>query len=488
MESLIFENQLFSAQQKLQLLEQESQLKQTELERVEATRNWIALLLMAIFIISWLIVRKVQQQNRIKLEIKTRKEVEQSQQRLNLALWGSGDTLWDWDLINGEIKRENLPAHSRFSEAASGLDVNSLKEFVHPDDYNLLNDALNTHIEGKTPFFEASYRVLNNQGEWRWLLDRGKVVEFDDDTGKAVRITGTQRDITTLKQQEVALKELNNELEQRVLERTTELATMNQKLIHTIEKLEVAQEYIIEAEKHAALGSMVAGLAHEINTPLGTAITAVSHLKMQTLSTESQFKSKTLSSQGFETFLNDVNNSSQLIESGVGKAGELVERFKLLAGKNSAQKPEDININNLLTESFKVALNTLQISPENAKLTLQGKASLHSFPATIAQVFNILIENALIHADVPFIEINCVIETEAQQLQLKFYDNGKSIEQGAEKRIFEPFYTTKRHRGHSSLGLHIAYNNITQDLKGSIECFNVSEGGLGYRIKLPMLD
>ena len=71
MESLIFENQLFSAQQKLQLLEQESQLKQTELERVEATRNWIAQLLMAIFIISWLIVRKVQQQHRIKLEIKT---------------------------------------------------------------------------------------------------------------------------------------------------------------------------------------------------------------------------------------------------------------------------------------------------------------------------------------------------------------------------------------------------------------------------------
>lgn len=99
------------------------------------------------------------------------------------------------------------------------------------------------------------------------VVRQGKVVEFDDDTGKAVRITGTQRDITTLKQQEVALKELNNELEQRVLERTTELATMNQKLLHTIEKLEVAQEYIIEAEKHAALGCMVAGLAHEINTP-----------------------------------------------------------------------------------------------------------------------------------------------------------------------------------------------------------------------------
>lgn len=166
MESLIFENQLFSAQQKLQLLEQESQLKQTELERVEATRNWIAQLLMAIFIISWLIVRKVQQQHRIKLEIKTRKEVEQSQQRLNLALWGSGDTLWDWDLINGEIKRENLPAHSRFSEAASGLDVNSLKEFVHPDDYNLLNNALNTHIEGKSLFLKQviAYSTIKGSG------------------------------------------------------------------------------------------------------------------------------------------------------------------------------------------------------------------------------------------------------------------------------------------------------------------------------------
>ncbi|WP_372771067.1 tetratricopeptide repeat protein [Pseudoalteromonas sp.] len=485
LESLIVENQLFSAQQKLKLAQQESKIKQAELESVETTRNWVALLLFSTFIISWLIYRKVQQHNRMQLEIKARKELELSERRLNLALWGSGDTLWDWDLTTGEIKRENLPRHSRFSETATGLDASSLKEFVHPDDYQFLNQALAEHINNKTPFFEASYRVLNNQGEWCWLLDRGKVVEFDETTGKGLRITGTQRDITKLKQQEVALKELNSELELRVLERTTELATMNQQLMHTIEKLEVAQEYIIEAEKHAALGSMVAGLAHEINTPLGTAITAVSHLKMQTLSTESQFKSKTLSSHDFESFLSDVNNSSQLIESGVGKAGELVERFKLLAGKNSAQRPENININHLLTESFKVALNTLQINNEKAQLVLHGEALLYSYPATLAQVFNILIENALLHADVALVKITCEIEGENQQLTLDFFDNGKSIEKGEEKRIFEPFYTTKRHRGHSGLGLHIAYNNITQDLNGSIECYQHPQGGLGYIIKLP---
>lgn len=487
LESLIVENQLFNAQQKLKIAQQEGKLKQAELERVETHRNWSAFTLVVIFVISWLIYRKVQQHNRIKMEVQAREALEESERRLNLALWGSGDTLWDWDLIHGEITRDNLPAQSRLAERALGLNTEVLKDYVHPDDYLSLTQAFDAHINKKTPFFEANYRVLDKQGEWRWLLDRGKVVETDE-SGKALRITGTQRDITKLKQQEVALLELNSELEQRVAQRTTELATMNQQLMHTIEKLEVAQEYIIEAEKHAALGSMVAGLAHEINTPLGTAITAVSHLKMQTVTTESQFKSKTLSSQAFENFLNDVNNSSELIESGVGKAGELVERFKLLAGKNSAQKPTVINLATLLLESFKVALNTLQRDPETANLTISGDVELVSFAATLAQVFNILVENALLHADVPYVQITCELSEAGSGVEINFYDNGKNIEVGDEKRIFEPFYTRKRQRGYAGLGLHIAYNNVTQDLNGSIECYRDASKGLGYKIKLPSIE
>ncbi|KPV96301.1 C4-dicarboxylate transport sensor protein DctB [Pseudoalteromonas sp. P1-9] len=487
LESLIVENQLFHAQQKLKLAQQEGKLKQAELERVETHRNWSAFTLVVIFIISWLIYRKVQQHNRIKMEVQAREALEESERRLNLALWGSGDTLWDWDLSHGEITRNNLPVESRLAERTLGLNTEALKDYVHPDDYLSLSQAFDAHINKKTPFFEANYRVLDKQGEWRWLLDRGKVVDTDEH-GKALRITGTQRDITKLKQQEVALLELNSELEQRVAQRTTELATMNQQLMHTIEKLEVAQEYIIEAEKHAALGSMVAGLAHEINTPLGTAITAVSHLKMQTVTTESQFKSKTLSSQAFESFLNDVNNSSELIESGVGKAGELVERFKLLAGKNSEQKPTVINLSTLLLESFKVALNTLQRDPETANLTISGDVELVSFAATLAQVFNIIVENALLHADVPYVEITCELSKVGSGVEINFYDNGKNIEVGDEKRIFEPFYTRKRQCGYAGLGLHIAYNNVTQDLNGSIECYRDASKGLGYKIKLPSIE
>ena len=483
LESLIVEGQLFNSQQKLKLAQQDAQLKEAELARLTAKRNWLIFTLIIAFIIIWLFYLKRQHKVHAELEKAARKEIAESEQQLNLALWGSGDILWDWNLQNGSIKRQNLPVDSRFDSQTKGNSIECVKDMVHPDDFANLESAFKQHIINETPYFEASYRILNKHGEWRWLLDRGKAVDRDEN-GIATRIAGTQRDISALKKNEVALQTLNNELEERVMERTFELNKTNSELMFTIEKLEIAQEYLIEAEKHAALGGMVAGLAHEINTPLGTAITAVSHLKSTTSNTESQFKSKTLSSKGFETFIDEVHSSSSLIESGVGKAGELVARFKLLASTKESQSIDIFKIRELIEHSFKIVQNTLEVSTA-CQLKVIGDAALTSYKATFAQVLTILIENTLIHADSESLVITCKINQTPQGVELEYTDNGKGIEQGMEKRIFEPFYTSLRTQGHSGLGLHIAYNNITQDLGGSIALESGIKQGLGFLIKIP---
>ena len=147
---------------------------------------------------------------------------------------------------------------------------------MHPKDCVALEEKLRECVDGKSEVYELSIRVKDHQGEWLWVLDRGKVVDRDDN-GRATRIAGALKDIADLKAHQQALQSLNEQLEIKVAMRTDELYKKNQKLERAMFELKQTQEELIESEKMASLGAVVAGVAHEINTPLGIAITAVSH-------------------------------------------------------------------------------------------------------------------------------------------------------------------------------------------------------------------
>ena len=238
--------------------------------------------------------------------------------------------------------------------------------------------------------------MLDKQGEWRWLLDRGKVVETDE-SGKALRITGTQRDITKLKQQEVALLELNSELEQRVAQRTTELATMNQQLMHTIEKLEVAQEYIIEAEKHAALGSMVAGLAHEINTPVGVAVTAASLIKERNEEIMKDFEANTLARNQLLDYLTATDQSMDLLNSNLYRASNLISDFKEVAVLKEDERRKVFDLCTEIQNTFS------SIQPESEKNRFQinidcpSEIKVYQDPEVLARILINLYTNSIKH-------------------------------------------------------------------------------------------
>ncbi|HSC09984.1 MAG TPA: two-component regulator propeller domain-containing protein, partial [Rhodanobacteraceae bacterium] len=141
-----------------------------------------------------------------------------SAERLKLALWGSGSELWDVDLRDGRMVRENLLPHLAANTEAADQTIAAYTPFVHPDDIAGFNAALRDHLQGRAATFECSYRTLDVRHEWTWILTRGRAQR--DANGRAVRISGTTHDIAELKRAEEALRALNEELESRVESRT----------------------------------------------------------------------------------------------------------------------------------------------------------------------------------------------------------------------------------------------------------------------------
>lgn len=151
------------------------------------------LLTLAIVILIW--------RRKLNYEIKVRETIRQSEERLKFALWGSGDEHWDWDLQTNVIYRSNQSGMLAFPENTKQEDINNLRQYVHPKDFPRLSKAWEAHITGKTPYFEATYRVKGKRRDWVSVLDRGKIMARDEH-GKPARISGTIKDITRLKETE----------------------------------------------------------------------------------------------------------------------------------------------------------------------------------------------------------------------------------------------------------------------------------------------
>ncbi|MEO5559876.1 MAG: two-component regulator propeller domain-containing protein, partial [Dokdonella sp.] len=238
--------------------------------------------------------------------------VRQSEERLKLALWGSGAELWDIDLSSGVLRRDNQLDHLAVSHEMLEQTVHGYRPFVHPDDAAGFDRAWSDHVQGRKPVFEASYRTPNRSQDWVWILTRGRVVQHDAN-GRALRMTGTNTDINALKQALGALRVLNEQLESRVEQRTEALQGANIELRKTLERLTLAQRQLLEAEKLASLGGMVAGIAHEINTPLGIGVTAASHLQEEARRMSRLIDEGALNRADLDRFQRMASESSDMI-------------------------------------------------------------------------------------------------------------------------------------------------------------------------------
>lgn len=277
------------------------------------------------------------------------------------------------------------------------------------------------------------------------------------------------------------LEELNKTLEQRVSDRTQELELSMKTLVKT-------QEQLIQSEKMAALGGLVVGVAHEINTPVGVGITATSYLNKETIDIMELYKDNKMKKLDLEKYLDICRDSSDMILSNLKRAAELITSFKKVAVDQSSEDKRSFNVKKYISDIL------ISLSPEirktKHKITLNCPEELEliSYPGAISQVVTNLVMNSLIHAynDGDEGKINFDIENYGGKIVFIYSDDGKGIEKNSLSKIFDPFFTTKRNEGGTGLGLNVVYNIITQRFGGTITCESEISKGTTFIINIPV--
>ena len=300
-------------------------------------------------------------------------------------------------------------------------------------------------------------------------------------------LIGFGHDITSQKQIELEIKQLNDQLEEKVNKRTAALTKSNEQITKTFETLKRTQETLVESEKMASLGVLVAGVAHEINTPIGISVTAASFLQDEIAKFKSKLDDNTLTRSYVEKLIERMTESDRLLNNNLNRAANLISSFKQVAVDQSSEACYSFklheNLNQVIT-SFKHKLKKTQCQ---VHVDCPEDLSIYSFPGSFVQIYSNLILNSLIHGFENW-EGKCEIYIEITQHDKKLYidyqDTGKGIPENIAKHIFEPFVTSKRGSGGSGLGTHIIYNIVKQLFKGDIQYIAQGQGA-HFKIQIP---
>jgi PAS domain S-box-containing protein len=308
-----------------------------------------------------------------------------------------------------------------------------------------------------------------------------------DAKGRPQQIASFSRDVTAYKQAADTVRQLNETLERRVLERTRQLEASNQELTQALKQLTSAQKQLVESEKMASLGGLVAGVAHEINTPVGIGVTAASHLEDKTRGILEEYKAGGLKRASLEAFLDVCDESSRMILSNLRRAADLIRSFKQVAVDRSTEERRVFALRAYLEEVLLSLRPHLKKTEHRVELSCDPELTMDSYPGAISQIVANLVTNSLLHAFPPGVAGRIAIAASLEDGMVRFVysDNGKGMTEDALGKIFEPFYTTLRGKGGTGLGLHILYNLVTQKLHGTVHCASAPGQGLTFTLALP---
>ncbi|MDM8557476.1 two-component regulator propeller domain-containing protein [Candidatus Parabeggiatoa sp. HSG14] len=336
-----------------------------------------------------------------------------------------------------------------------------------------------------------------------------------DDKGNVIYALSAFQDITERKQAEADKICLAQEREAKnsALQKNKEIEFKNKELAETLQQLQVTQRQLIEAEKMSALGNMVAGISHEVNTPIGIGRTMASLLDEKTADLMALYENGQMKRNNLDQYLKMVYQSNELILKNLTRAAELMKSFKEVAVDQSSEQKRRF----LLKEYLHDILNSLQPEFKHTKHQVSIKCEkdilLISYPGAFSQIITNLVINSLIHGFSHFskrkenLKIGQIIieattknisssmkikEREENKaiinkgdLILRYSDNGKGISAKIINNIFEPFFTTNRQHGGTGLGLNIVFNLVTQKLNGTISCESIEGEGITFTIKIP---
>lgn len=284
-----------------------------------------------------------------------------------------------------------------------------------------------------------------------------------------------------------AIQRNEAKLSEMVQARTAELSKAKEAAENTLSHLVETQKQLVQSAKLASLGQLVAGVAHEINTPIGVALTASSHLAASTRQTRAEWNAAKLSRTALNRFLDVADESSGMIERNLDRAARLVQSFKQVSVDRSNDLPREVDLKVFIDELITSSASLWRGRAIEVRADVPESLQLRTYPGSLGQVLINLLQNALVHglADQQEGVVTLSARSTTGGVLIECADNGMGIPAEHIGQIFEPFFTTRRNRGGTGLGLHIVHNLITQQLLGKIAVDSELGRGTRVRIELP---
>ncbi len=265
------------------------------------------------------------------------------------------------------------------------------------------------------------------------------------------------------------------------------VAEKNRALARTLDELRNTQQQLVEAEKMAALGGLVAGVAHEINTPVGVGITASTTLMNMNRRLDALLKEDTIERSDLEKHLRSANQAADLIVRNLQRTAELIKNFMQVAVDHHTENKRRFGLRSYIRDVIQAMKPIFKEKEIHVDIRCDPGLELESYPGSFVQILANFLQNSVKHGFMDRnegkIEIRAELKNDA--FHLRYRDNGRGIPRNVLPRIFDPFFTTDKQKG-TGLGLYIVYNIVTQKLKGSIRCISEPSDGVLFTIETPV--
>jgi NO-binding membrane sensor protein with MHYT domain/signal transduction histidine kinase len=351
-------------------------------------------------------------------------------------------------------------------------------------EYSAFSEWLADHSETSDTVIKQEFKLKDSRGVRTLDIALTSFIYLDK-----IRQLFVFNDITDQKRAEESIKKLNESLERRVEERTQELKQVNVDLNHSMTTLKDTQSELVHSQKMASLGSLVAGISHEINTPLGIGVTSASNIGEEVNSLLEIFQNGTMKKSDLEEFLHHTSEASSILMQNLKRASDLIASFKQVAVDQSSDSIRTINLHSYLNEailSMKPKLKKTRITVVNS---IPENINTFTHPGALYQVFTNFIQNSLIHgySEQEEGEIRISGTLERERIKLVYRDTGTGISENIAHKIFDPFFTTRMGTGGSGLGLSIVYNLVKTTLQGNIVVVNNGQVGAHFEMEMPLV-
>ncbi|MDY6994194.1 MAG: ATP-binding protein, partial [Pseudomonadota bacterium] len=413
-------------------------------------------------------------------------ELSESEQRFRVIAETSPIPLIISRPDDGAILYVNAQIHSIYGLSPKQLigHYHTTDFYAHPAERQKLLVQIQQH--GYVHHYEVQFKKIDQTPIWVDLFIRPIMFKNEPALLTAVYDMTDRKRVEEERIRFIQEREAKN----AVLQLNEEIQAQKEELACALAQLQAAQQQLVESEKMSSLCHLVAGVAHEINTPIGISVTGISQMESLTQNLAHLFEHKQLKRSDLQKYLDNANQINSLIFKNLTRAAELISSFKQVAVDQSSEQQRQFNLNAYLHEIINSLKPELKQLRPQILIDCDQNINLYSYPGVFCQIITNLVMNSLIHGvnQQKNAIINLRVHQQLQAIKIIYSDNGQGMPPATLKKIFEPFFTTNRHGGGSGLGLHIVYNLVTHKLNGTIHCTSSVGQGTTFTLTLPFTE